>query len=177
MTCSIKFTCLHIFQSKTSVQSSIDERDSLSGRKPVRGRVPLRSESFHRQNVQRLAGLSCQREVYVWSFPLGCRSSTVHTSIGLESSCFPVAISFTNRVYFSFPAHGKYALQGLGLEVWRKSSRDKIQLEGEKLRPSRIRVESLGVSDRVGWHHKSSEHRVGSCVWNHKNSEHEVNLF
>jgi hypothetical protein len=29
----------------------------------------VRSDSFHRQNVQRLAGLSCKRELYAGFFP------------------------------------------------------------------------------------------------------------
>jgi hypothetical protein len=37
----------------------------------------LRSDSFHRQHVQRLAGLSCKRELTRVSFPLAYRTSTV----------------------------------------------------------------------------------------------------
>jgi hypothetical protein len=33
------------------------------------GRVSVRSDTFHRQAVQRLAGLLCQRELYARLFP------------------------------------------------------------------------------------------------------------
>jgi hypothetical protein len=39
-----------------AMQSNFD-KTALSGRKPIRGRCPVRSDSFHRQNVQRLTGL------------------------------------------------------------------------------------------------------------------------
>jgi hypothetical protein len=42
---------------------------ALSGRKPIIGRFSVPSESFQRQNVQRLAGLSCKRELYAWFCP------------------------------------------------------------------------------------------------------------
>jgi hypothetical protein len=35
----------------------------LSGRKPISGRTSVRSDSFHRQKVQRSAALSCKREL------------------------------------------------------------------------------------------------------------------
>jgi hypothetical protein len=37
---------------------------ALSGRKPISGETPVRSDSFHRQNVQRLAGISCERDPF-----------------------------------------------------------------------------------------------------------------
>jgi hypothetical protein len=33
------------------------------------GRFSVRSDYFHRQNVQRLAGLSCKRELYARLLP------------------------------------------------------------------------------------------------------------
>jgi hypothetical protein len=48
---------------QSAVQSNFDKRDSLdNGGKPMSGRHSVRSESFHRQNVQLLAGLFCKRE-------------------------------------------------------------------------------------------------------------------
>jgi hypothetical protein len=37
---------------------------AVSGRTPMSGGFPVRSDSFYRQDVQLLAGLSCKREIY-----------------------------------------------------------------------------------------------------------------
>jgi hypothetical protein len=43
---------------------------ALSGRKPISGGFSVRSDSFHRQFVQRSAELSCKRELHACVFPL-----------------------------------------------------------------------------------------------------------
>jgi hypothetical protein len=44
----------------SGLQSNFDERDSLKREKA--SRLAVRSDSFRRQNVRRLARLSCKRE-------------------------------------------------------------------------------------------------------------------
>jgi hypothetical protein len=41
---------------------------ALSARKPISGTVSVQSNSFHIQNLQRLAGFSCKRELYAWYY-------------------------------------------------------------------------------------------------------------
>jgi hypothetical protein len=62
--------------SRTSISGT-----ALSDRKPISGRFPMRSDSFHRQNVQRSAGVSCKRKLHACFFPPAYRSSTVHSNI------------------------------------------------------------------------------------------------
>jgi hypothetical protein len=55
-----------------SIQSTeliLDKRDSLKREEPISGRVYVCSDSFHRQNVQRLAGFSCKRELHTCFSP------------------------------------------------------------------------------------------------------------
>jgi hypothetical protein len=54
---------------------------ALSGREPVNGKFPALSDSFHRQNVQRSAGLSCKRELYALFSPPAYRSSAVLVAV------------------------------------------------------------------------------------------------
>jgi hypothetical protein len=55
---------LETTHSRTSISGT-----ALSWRKPISGRYPVPSDSFHRQNVLRLAGLSCMREGFAYFFP------------------------------------------------------------------------------------------------------------
>jgi hypothetical protein len=41
------------------------------------GRIYVRSDSFHQQNVQHLAGLSCKGELHAFSSPPAYSTSTV----------------------------------------------------------------------------------------------------
>jgi hypothetical protein len=55
--------CGRVQCSRTSIIGT-----AVSGRKPVSGRFSVRSDSFHRQSVQRLAGSYYKRELYACSF-------------------------------------------------------------------------------------------------------------
>jgi hypothetical protein len=62
----------------------------------------VRSDSFHRQNVQRLGVLSCKRELYAVNFPPAHRSSTVRVILFYKRGCS------VNKPYFykpTLPAH------------------------------------------------------------------------
>jgi hypothetical protein len=63
----------------SNIRTSMNE-SALSGREPVSGRFSVRPDSFHRQNGQPIAGLSCKLELYARSCAPACRSSTVHSS-------------------------------------------------------------------------------------------------
>jgi hypothetical protein len=60
--------CLQIILDNGDVNDSINSISGtvlvLSGRKPISRSFSVRFDMFHRQNVQRLTGLSGQRELY-----------------------------------------------------------------------------------------------------------------
>jgi hypothetical protein len=58
----------------------------LSGRKPVSKRFSVRSDSFHTQKVQLIAGSSCKRELNACISPSAFQYSTVSTKRKLSQS-------------------------------------------------------------------------------------------
>jgi hypothetical protein len=63
-------------------QNILNSRISMSGtvlreREDISGRRSVRSDSFYRQNVRRLAGFSCNRELHAFPLPPAYCSSTV----------------------------------------------------------------------------------------------------
>jgi hypothetical protein len=73
------------------MQSNFD-MTAFSGRKPIGGRFSVRSDSLHRQNMQRSAGFSCQRELYVCFFSRSSMFDYIEIvkleGLGLTLVCF-----------------------------------------------------------------------------------------
>jgi hypothetical protein len=74
---------------KEQSYSNFEKRGNLKGEKAnMRGVSYLRSDSFYRQNVQRLARLSCKKELYACFFRPAYRNSNVVDLVKLKEYIF-----------------------------------------------------------------------------------------
>jgi hypothetical protein len=81
-------------------KSNFNKRENLEREKKVHKRFPVRSDSFHRHNVQRFAGLYIKRELYACFCPSRLSKIYCRRDIILEGTLPRIQESFppTDRV-------------------------------------------------------------------------------